>query len=109
MSGSSNGFSGDGGGHNLACEDLVIVTQLASPKARVLQLFTAGSTLQIQEQESPQGQPLIVALFNDEVAGSIITPLIFKLLNCIRSGTFYIADVISNNGGQVKIRISARK
>lgn len=110
MSGSSGtGFSGNGAGSNVSCEDIVIHTQLASPKASVIVKISKGDILEIESENNPMNQPLIVAKFKGNIAGGITHSSMFRLLDCIKSGTEYNAEVLSVNLGIVKIKIYARK
>ena len=107
MSGSGGSGSGgfDSGSEN--CEDLVINTQLSSPKANVVALITVGDELDL-EVRTLQNTVVVVAVYKGEVAGGIASTRMARLRECIEDGTKYLARVTAKNDGQVSVRVSAR-
>lgn len=106
MSGSSGG-GGSGGSWVTpsTCEDLVIDTQLSSPKAAVIAGIKVGDVLDVQLQ--PGAGTAVVVIHNGHVAGGLASPDVQRLRECLERGTRYGAEVKSINGAQVKIRVSA--
>lgn len=109
MSGSDGGYSGSGGGFHDSCEDLVIDTQLSSPKADVISKLQVHSLLDITIHRNEQNAEIVVALYEGEIAGGVTSPQIFQLKKCIQNGTVYEGDVLSVSGGQVRVKIKAKK
>jgi len=109
MSGSDGGYSGSGGGFHDSCEDLVIDTQLSSPKIDVISKLTPQSVLDIAIQPNENQIEIVVALYNGEVAGGVTSPQIFQLKKCIQGGTVYEGDVISISGGQVRVKVRVKR
>mgnify|MGYP001300122390 CR=1 FL=1 len=104
-----SGSSGAGGSinrpsENEDCANLVINTNLASPKADVIATLKEGDELKVQAATT---QGPIQALRGNSVAGNIVTREQVRLLNCLNEGTEYIAEVLSITGGQCKIQVHA--
>jgi hypothetical protein len=105
-------MSGSGGGdgpsfsapsQNDSCENIVINTNLASPQANVIANLTVGDRLDITAV-TDQG-PIQALDVNGQVAGNIISREQIRLLNCIRQGTVYVADVLEIDNGQCQVQI----
>lgn len=105
-SGSSSGPIISGTGVNDDCSTLVINTNISSPQANILQNLNVGDFLEI-ELASDQG-PINVFTGNRRLVGNIISREQVKLLKCILKGTDYQAEILSINGGQCTIQISAK-
>lgn len=107
MSG-SGGSGYDGGFERVAasCEDLVINTQIGSPRADVLKLLRVGTELDVQVQQQ-NGISVVVLTLNGQLAGGVVSPDLQRLRECILSGTVYHAYVTSISGAHVGVRISA--
>jgi hypothetical protein len=108
MSGNSSGggmpsFNNPGAGDD--CQNLVINTNLASPQAAIIENLSIGDILQV-EAASEQG-PIEVKDDQGNVAGTILTREQIRLLNCINSGTEYVAEVLVINDGQCSVQIRA--
>lgn len=106
MSGSS-GYSFDTGTSTIKCEDLVIRTQLASPNPTVVAGLSAGEILTIHLVNALG--PIQAMTGEGAIAGAILTSKATQLINCIASGTVYVAKVISVNGGDCQITIFCPK
>ena|ERR1700691_6228588 len=107
MSGSGGG--GGGGGTEapvLSCEDLVIHTQIASPKGAVVSKLKVGDTLDVEVQ-THAGTAVVVLLFKGKVAGGLASPQVSQLRECIEGGTTYKATVTATNGAVIKVTIEA--
>ena len=105
MSGSD--FSG-GGGASFSdintCDKLIVNSRVSSPKEEVVTELSVGDKLDVVLDDSGQ-YPSVRLLYKGSLAGGIATPQTTNLIACIRGGTMYIADVISVNDGEVKVRI----
>ena len=106
MSGNSN----DGGGpsisrpsSNESCNDLVIVLNLSSPQGSVIEQLKNGDILSVQSL-TDQG-PIQVLNNQGELAGTVISREMVRLLNCINQGTSFVAEVLQINGAQCKVQI----
>lgn len=106
-------MSGSGGGGGFggfsdsktSCESLIIETHLSSPKEQVVNNLEVGAILDVQIQG--ETQPVVVCLFNGQVAGGIASLNVHRLRECIESGTHYAAEVKEKNEGQVRVLIRA--
>lgn len=106
MSGSGGGETGGGFERaGVACADLIINTQIGSPRADVLPSLKVGTILGVQVQQQ-NNVSVVVLLSNDKVAGGVASPDVQRLRECILGGTAYEARVTSVSGAQVGIRIA---
>jgi hypothetical protein len=104
-----SGSGGGGGGTEtpvLSCEDLVIHTQIASPKGGVVSKLKVGDTLDVEVQ-THSGTAVVVLLFKGKVAGGLASPQVSQLRECIEGGTTYKATVTGTNGAVIKVTIEA--
>lgn len=106
MSGSGGGgYGGDFDGGAVACDTLVIETQISSPKSDVVKDLAPGTVLEVVLEQ--QGQLTVVVLKHGErVAGGVADPNVPRLRECISQGTQYSATVRSVQGGLVIVRIA---
>ena len=105
-------MSGGGGGGGdippirprvtVSCERLVVETTLVKPNEELVGKLNVGDLLLIQPDAEGIG-----ATYGDEVVGRIETPDNSKLLECIREGTIYVAEIISIEGTVCKVKIRA--
>jgi len=108
MSGSGGGGYGGGFyGEGVACEKIVIHTQLSSPVATVVAQLNVADVLDVVGQQGKISM-LIVAKFHGQVAGGLADPQISRVLECLRDGYGYKATVTAIAGGQVKVRVEVR-
>lgn len=91
-----------------ACDMLFLQTQLASPKADVVEQMRLGDTLQIT-LDNAHPERIALAIWNGHIAGGIASPKVLRLIACIESGTYYVAQVIEKIGGQITLNISPVK
>jgi hypothetical protein len=104
-----SGSSGGGGGFDNPqenCADLVIDTQLSSPKDDVVNHVEVGMALDMAIQTKGT-TTVVVVLYKGRVAGGIASPLVQRLRECINAGTKYRATVIAKTDGQVRVRVTA--
>lgn len=109
MSGSGGG--GYGGGFrddSSSCENLVIDTQVSSPKADVIASLEPGDILEVSVVQQA-GTAVVVVLHHGHIAGGLASPLIQRLRECIAQGTNYSAVVQSVKEGQVRVRVAASR
>jgi hypothetical protein len=107
MSGSGGG-GGSGGPDTpvLSCEDLVIHTQIASPKAAAVSKLKVGDVLEVEVQT--QGKAAVVMLlFKGKAAGGLASPQVSQLRECIEDGTTYKATVTAVQGAVIKVTVEA--
>jgi hypothetical protein len=107
MSGSSGG--GYGGGFNETaseCSDLVINTQVSSPKPSVVKLLNVGDILAVSLVLT-NATEVVQLLSGSELLGGVASPDVNKLKNCLRQGVQFEATVKEIRQGQVTIRIAA--
>ena len=102
MSGSP-GFTFSSSPSDQSCEKLTIHTRLASPVPNVVATLTIGQILTIR-LSSVVG-PIEAVTDQGNVAGAILTTKLTQLINCITSGTAYVARVLSINGGDCQVSI----
>jgi hypothetical protein len=107
MSGSGGGGGGGGSATPVAsCEELVIDTQLSSPKDDVVDKIKVGDILDVVTQ-TKSGTTVVVVLYKGKVAGGIASPSLARLRECLNKSVKYHAKVTSKNGGQVRVRVEA--
>jgi hypothetical protein len=106
MSGSGGGGGGGTETRVDDCAELVIDTQLSSPKADVVDKIKVGDILQVATQ-TKAGTVMVVVLYKGKVAGGLASTEVRRLRECINEGTEYYAKVLSKNGGQVRVRVEA--
>ena len=105
MSGSSGGPwttpTGD------SCDRLTSETTLTSPNRDVISQLNKGMLLDVEVDKSG-ARPVVRAMLNGQVAGSITSSIIQKLVECIDNGYSYVAEVISVQGGTCRVRVRVR-
>lgn len=111
MSGSSNtgynGGSGSGSGSSSSPSDCDIAERvpLNSPQPAVLAKLKAGMTLDVALTQGPPQSLVAQIQKSGEIAGSLTPKSLARLLQCMRSGNVYIADVVTVKGGLVEVEI----
>ena len=105
MSGSS---SGDWAEPNQdSCEKLSSDTTLTSPVRDVIAQIAVGAVLDVRVDTIGTAR-VVRAVYNGNVAGSITSTIIQKIVECIDSGHEYVAQVVSIQGGACRVRVHAR-
>ena len=89
----------------VACEQLVIDTQLSSPRAEVVDRLTAGNLLEVALDEGRRD--VVVVRHRGDLAGGLASPNLGRLRVCLSGGTRYQAEVVEVNGGQIRVRVTA--
>jgi len=90
---------------NDQCEEIVINTHLASPRAAVLEELNIGDLLAIIV-ETDQG-PIQAITTNGDVSGTVVTRDQIRLLTCINSGVEFEAEVLAVDNGMCQVQIRA--
>ncbi len=112
MSGIPSVHSDMGGGGKMpqpqgdACQNLVIITNLASVNADVLNKIHKGEVLPVTSQ-SADGP--VVVMKDDEILGTVLSSKLVQLLNCMNGGTEYESEVIKIEEAICQVKISAVK
>lgn len=103
-------MSGSGGSylapdtHANSCANLRFDTQLASPKAAVVSSMKVDDILDLALKTINNTQ-VVIALWTNQIAGSIVHRLLTQLRNCMTEGEQYKARVLQINGGIVRLRV----
>lgn len=101
--GSSFGGSPIGGPQ---CQDINIITNIATPDPEVLAGIEVGDYLEITLRTSTG--PIIASTDAGALVGSILTMSISQLINCINEGFEFHGRVMSKDGGDCKILITSK-
>jgi hypothetical protein len=107
MSGSGGGGGGGGGftgGDDVDCRQLVINTQLSSPKADVVGALAEGTELDIGI-DLVNGTSVVGAKLEGRTAGGLAAPETARLRQCLEQGHNFGATVVQVTGGQVRVRV----
>ncbi len=102
--GGSIGGSGGGGREPISCETLFVKTALNSPNPEVLLQLREGAVLSIEVR----GRLLVAVTASGEIAGSITSTMMAKILECIKQGYSYVAIVKKISGGHCDVEIRPR-
>lgn len=102
-SGGGIGGGGSGGSANGSCETLIIRTSMSSPKPAVLKNLKANDILLV-ELENDTG-PVLLKTKDKELAGSVVSGQLIRLIQCLTAGYSYIAIIKSIEKGKVDIEV----
>jgi len=104
-------MSGSGGGGYVPpqrtkfdCENGQIITILSSVVLVVLKKLVAGIVLEVEIGES---ESLIVLNADGERVGSIIHPSTSDIIECIKKGNHYDAEIVEINYPACKVKIKS--
>ena len=101
MSGSGGGgWAGEPGIEN--CSELSESTILNSPQRAVLETLQQGDRLGVRLNRAGRGV-IVEAFKDDQVAGTITSSIIQRLVECIGSGHKYVAEVLDVKGGACRV------
>ncbi|SKB08158.1 hypothetical protein SAMN02745166_04868 [Prosthecobacter debontii] len=78
--------------------------QLSSPVSTVVSNLKVGDVLEVRLSTSG-GVAVLEAVYLGATAGSLIVKKMGSLISCIKSGVQYIAKVVSNTGGLIRVEI----
>ena len=100
---------GDGGGGNVPPDpcNITEVTNLNSVNRTVIAGLRPGDRLDVVFQAGPP-QRLVAQTTAGVVAGSITSPSMLQIIQCIQAGTSYVAEVLSVRGAQCQVRIQPK-
>jgi hypothetical protein len=90
-----------------SCELLTSETTLTSPDRDVLSRLSKDVRLDVAVDNSGP-RPVVRALYQGRIAGSITSSVIQKLVECIEGGYVYVAEVLSVDGGACRVRVRLR-
>jgi hypothetical protein len=101
---SSVGYVGAVGGSGSAdCKSLRLDKALEAPVPAVVETLSVGDVLDVALQPGP---PPVVALHAPAgLAGSVVPTT--RLLECLRQGVAFEAEVMSANAGAVRVEVRA--
>ena len=103
---SGSGEYGPGpGGPSSPCSSLTFEAPLQSPKPSVVKKLKVQDRLEVISRG--KDGPIIARHPTHGIAGSIVERMA-NLLKCIEEGTEYIAEVISIDGGIVRVKVTAK-
>lgn len=87
-----------------SCKDLLVETALSSPVREQLKRLKLGDELDV-ETDSTGGTVTLVALFQGKLVGTITSPEVLRIIDCISEGNKYRAVVLKVEAGLCKVRI----
>ncbi len=90
-----------------SCDRLTSETTLTSPDRAVISQLSIGTALDV-EVDTSGARPVVRAMYQGQVAGSITSSIIQRLVECIGEGYEYVADVLSVQGGTCRVRVRSR-
>lgn len=102
---------GGGGGYyvppvrkkvTVSCEKLVVITVLTYPNKELLAALEVGMILTVHVQEER-----ISVMYGDQNAGYIEAPENSRIIECVKAGTFYVAEILELEGEVCKVKIHA--
>lgn len=102
---------GGGGGYyippvrtkvTVSCERLIVVTTLMHPNGELLATLAVGDVLTVH---SVAGE--VTAQYGEEIVGVVEAPEKSRIIECMKAGTIYVADIILIEGTICKVRIHA--
>lgn len=96
--------SNGGGSGGIDPCDIAAITNLNSPNPNVIRGLQAGDKLQIDLRTGPP-RLLLAVTATGQTAGSITSPQMATIIQCILQGVNYVADVISVRGGICQVRV----
>jgi hypothetical protein len=87
--------------------NIVETTSLNSPNRTVISTLRSGDLLRIVFEAGPP-QRLIAEQSAGVVAGSITSPSMLQIIQCIAQGYAYVAEVLSVRGAICQVRVRPR-
>jgi len=100
---------GDGGGGAPPPDpcNITEVTNLNSVNRTAVAGLRPGDQLDVVFQVGPP-QRLVAQTTARVIAGSITSPSMLQIIQCIQAGTLYVAEVLSVRGAQCQVRIQPK-
>lgn len=104
--GAGRGYSRGGGREYTPpkCEDITFDAQLTSPNPAVVPTLRVGEVLDVSVQTT-SGRRVVQVTKNGQFVGGLVGPDASRIRNCIDQGHQYKGNVLSVNGGQVRVRV----
>lgn len=99
--------AGDGGTQPADPCNITETTNLNSVNRTAVAALRPGDRLEIVFQAGPP-QRLVAQTAAGVIAGSITSPSMLQIIQCIQAGNSYVAEVIAVRGGQCQVRIQPR-
>lgn len=93
---------------NQDCTSLVFQTPLNSPNPDVANQLSIGLTLTLQLR-TVANRVQVVALYGEEVAGSITAAELPALVRCMNDGVLFVAIVHEIRGGLILVNVMSRR
>lgn len=102
---------GGGGGYyvppvrkkvTVSCEKLVVITVLTYPNKELLATLEVGKILTVHVQEER-----ISVMYGDQIAGYVEAPENNSIIECVKAGTFYVAEILELEGAVCNVKIHA--
>jgi hypothetical protein len=90
-----------------SCDRLTSETTLTSPDRAVISQLTNGTLLDV-EVDNSGARPVVRAVYQGQIAGSITSSIIQRLVECIEDGYRYVAEVVNVQGGTCRVRVHIR-
>lgn len=88
--------------NSVSCEMLVVETVLMQPDERLLVTLHVGQVLTVHVMEES-----VYVMFGDQIIGYVEVPENSKIIECMTSGTFYVAEILELEGTICKVKIYA--
>lgn len=108
MSGSGGGGTVggvSGGGAGRPCEQVRLIRNLEGPVQGVVDALVVGDKLEVVLHDGPP--QLVTAVTHDGQTAGAILPT-GQLIDCLKRGFRFEAEVMSHNGGAVQIEVRAK-
>jgi hypothetical protein len=86
----------------VSCEKLVVQTVLMQPNEEVVAMLKAEQVLTVHDKDGS-----VYVMFGDQVVGYVETPENNQIIECLKAGTFYVADIKEISGTICKVEIHA--
>jgi len=99
--------AGDGGTRPADPCNIIETTNLNSVNRTAVTGLRPGDRLDIVFQAGPP-QRLVAQTGAGVIAGSITSPSMLQIIQCIQAGNNYVAEVIAIRGAQCQVRIQPR-
>jgi hypothetical protein len=87
------------------CERLSFNTILNSPNPGVVPLLRAGALLDIVAEPRSDGLIIVVARHGNAIAGAITSDQLLQLIECLKGGHRFVADVLSVKTSRVDVLV----
>lgn len=107
MAGGNFNFPPTGKRENTDCEDLIIITNVATPEDNLFNELTVEQILKVKLLE----QDRAIGLFTKEdiYIGSILDPKVIELIKCLKSGKLFNAVIKTIEEAFIEVFIFCQK